>query len=326
MLFRSPALVAILGVVAIAILTYKKVKGAILWGILGSAVLFYVMAGFGCLAGGVQTIFDADGKLLEDALEVPAGGTLQLTNGLACKQIFTSISINNPFTAFAAWGKESAGKVFYEGFNFSDYLGVEGNNAGSLVLLLITSALSLCMLDMFDTLGTLYGACSKGGLLDKDGNPIRMNKCMLADAIATSVGAVAGTSTVTTFVESSAGVAAGGKTGFTALVTGLCFLVAMFLSPIAQLIPSAATATALIWVGVLMMSSVTNIEWTNPAVALPAFLTIAVMAFGYEISYGIGMGIISSVIVRICTGKIKSISIVTWIIAAFFLATFILTH
>ena len=100
----------------------------------------------------------------------------------------------------------------------------------------------------------------------------------------------------------------------------------MFLSPIAQLIPSAATATALIWVGVLMMSSVTNIEWTNPAVALPAFLTIAVMAFGYEISYGIGMGIISSVIVRICTGKIKSISIVTWIIAAFFLATFILTH
>lgn len=321
-----PALVAILGVVAIAILTYKKVKGAILWGILGSAVLFYVMAGFGCLAGGVQTIFDADGAVIENALEVPAGGTLQLTNGLACKQIFTSISINNPFTAFAAWGKESAGKVFYEGFNFSDYLGVEGNNAGSLVLLLITSALSLCMLDMFDTLGTLYGACSKGGLLDKDGNPIRMNKCMLADAIATSVGAVAGTSTVTTFVESSAGVAAGGKTGFTALVTGLCFLVAMFLSPIAQLIPSAATATALIWVGVLMMSSVTNIEWTNPAVALPAFLTIAVMAFGYEISYGIGMGIISSVIVRICTGKIKSISIVTWIIAAFFLATFILTH
>ena len=149
---------------------------------------------------------------------------------------------------------------------------------------------------------------------------------MLCDAIATTTGAIAGTSTVTTFVESSAGVAAGGKTGFTALITGLCFVVAMFLSPIARLIPSAATATALVWVGVLMMSSVTKIEWTNPVAALPAFLTIAVMAFGYEISYGIGIGIISSVLVRVCTGKIKSISIVTWIIAAFFLATFLLTH
>ena len=301
-----PAIVALLGVIAIAVLVKWKVKGAILWGILGSTVLYYVLLGFGCLAGG---------QLLDDGA---------LTNGLACKEIFNNISFENPFLAFKHWGTESAGKVFYEGFNFSHYL--EKNSAGSLVVLLITSALSLCMLDMFDTLGTLYGACSKGGLLDKEGNPLNMNRCMMADAIATTTGAIFGTSTVTTFVESSAGVAAGGKTGFTALVTGLCFLVAMFLSPIAQLIPSAATATALIWVGVLMMSSVTNIEWTDPAVALPAFLTIAVMAFGYEISYGIGIGIISSVIVRICTGKIKSISIVTWIIAAFFLATFILTH
>ncbi|MDE5897566.1 MAG: NCS2 family permease, partial [Clostridia bacterium] len=150
--------------------------------------------------------------------------------------------------------------------------------------------------------------------------------CMLSDAIATCSGANAGTSTVTTFVESSAGVAAGGKTGFTALVTGIGFILAMFLSPIAQLIPSAATATALIWVGVLMMSTVVNIEWTDPSVALPAFLTIAVMAFGYEISYGIGIGIISSVIVRVCTGKVKTISVVTWVLAAFFLATFVLTH
>ena len=240
--------------------------------------------------------------------------------------MFQNIGIKNPFSAFEAWGKDAAGKVFYEGFNFTKYLGIEGNNAGSLVLLLVTTALSLCMLDMFDTIGTLYGACEKGGLLDKDGNPLNMNKCMLADSVATCVGAIAGTSTVTTFVESSAGVAAGGKTGFTAFITGLCFLVAMFLSPIAQLVPYAATAPALIWVGVLMMSSVTNIEWTDPAKALPAFLTIAVMAFGYEISYGIGIGMISSLIIKLCTGKIKEISVVTWIITVFFLATFILTH
>lgn len=308
-----PAFVAIAGVIATAILAKKKVKGAILWGILGSTVLFYILAGFGCLAGG-EIITNEEGVV-----------TL-ITNGEACKAIFNNITISNPFTAFASWGTESAGKVFYEGFDFSAYLGVEGHNAGSLVVLLITSALSLCMLDMFDTLGTLYGACTKGNLLDENGNPKNMNRCMLADAIATATGAVAGTSTVTTFVESSAGVAAGGKTGFTALVTGACFIVAMFLSPLAKLIPSAATATALIWVGVLMMSTVTQIDWTDPAAALPAFLTIAVMAFGYEISYGIGIGIISSVVVRVCTGKIKSISIVTWIIAAFFLATFLLTH
>lgn len=291
-----PALVALLGVIAIAILTKKNIKGAILWGILGSAVLYYILAGIGYACGNE-----------------------------ACEFIFKSIDMQNPFDAFGAWGKESVGKVFYEGFDFSHYLD-SGNSVGSLVLLLITSALSLCMLDMFDTLGTLYGACSKGGLLDKDGNPMNMNRCMLADAIATTTGAIAGTSTVTTFVESSAGVAAGGRTGFTALVTGLCFIVAMFLSPIAQLVPSAATATALIWVGVLMMTSVADIEWKDPAVALPAFLTIAVMAFGYEISYGIGAGIISSIIVRICTGKVKSISVVTWIVGVFFLLTFILTH
>lgn len=293
-----PAIVALLGVISIAVMSKKNVKGSILWGILGSTVLFYALAGLGCLSSGV--------------------------NGAACKEIFKNITMDNPFKAFGLWGEQSAGKVFYEGFNFDGYLAT--NSVGSLILLLITSALSLCMLDMFDTLGTLYGACTKGGLLDEEGNPLNMNRCMLADAIATSVGAIAGTSTVTTFVESSAGVAAGGKTGFTALVTGLCFIVAMFLSPIAKLIPSAATATALIWVGVLMMSTVTKIEWTDPAAALPAFLTIAVMAFGYEISYGIGMGIISSVIVRVCTGKAKSISVVTWIIAAFFLATFLLTH
>lgn len=182
------------------------------------------------------------------------------------------------------------------------------------------------MIDMFDTIGTLYGACSKGNLLDKDGTPIRMEKMMLADAIATCTGAIAGTSTVTTFVESSSGVVAGGRTGFTSLVTGICFIIAMFLSPIAQLIPRCATATALIWVGVLMMGSVIKVDWEDAADAIVAFMTFMVMLLGYSISKGIGMGIITYVIIKVFTGKVKEISIPTWVIGLVFLATFLLTE
>ncbi len=291
-----PAFVAIVGVIAIAIMSKKNVKGSILWGILGSTVLFYAIAGIGVACGSA-----------------------------GAKAMFGAISISDPFNAFAAWGKDSVGKVFYEGFNFSAYLGANGHNGGTLAVLLITSALSLCMIDMFDTIGTLYGACSKGNLLDENGTPIRMERMMLADAIATCAGAVAGTSTVTTFVESSSGVAAGGKTGFTALVTAICFFVAMFLSPIAQLIPSCATATALIWVGVLMMSSVVKIDWSDAAESIVAFLTFIVMVLGYSISKGIGIGIITYIVVKICTGKIKEVSIPTYVIGVLFLATFILT-
>ncbi len=287
-----PAIVAILGVLAIAVMSKKKVKGAILWGILGSTVLYYALAGIGVAAG-------SEG----------------------CKSIFAAISFQNPINAFSDWGTQSVGQVFANGFNFAGYTG----ETGGLILLFVTTALSLCMIDMFDTIGTLYGACSKGNLLDENGAPKNMNKMMLADAIGTCVGAVAGTSTVTTFVESSAGVSAGGKTGFTALVTAGCFFIAMFLSPIAQLIPSAATATALIWVGVLMMTSVTKIDWEDPAEAIVAFLTFIVMVLGYSISKGIGIGIIACVLVKLCTGKVKEVSIATWILAVIYLATFILT-
>lgn len=291
------ALIALLGVIAIGILSKKNVKGAILWGMLGATALYYALMGLGCAWKN------------ED-----------------CIALFTELEFRNPFTAFADWGKYSVGQVFAKGFDFSGYLSAKGANAGTLTVLILTSALSLCMVDMFDTIGTLYGACAKGNLLDADGNPLNMNKCMLADSIATCAGAVCGATTVTTYVESSSGVAAGGKTGFTALVTGLCFVVAMFLSPIAQLIPSAATSAALIYVGVLMMSSVKDIEWSDPAVALPAFLTITIMAFGFSISFGIGVGLISCVLVKICTGKIKEISPVTWVITALFVAMFVLTN
>ncbi len=291
-----PAIVALIGVVIIAVLSKKNVKGAILWGLLGSAVLYYVFAGIAVGAGSQGAI-----------------------------DMFNNVSLSNPLSAFEAWGKDSVGVVFYEGFNFDQYLSTGTNNGGSLAVVLITSALSLCMIDMFDTIGTLYGACSKGNLMDKDGTPIRMEKMMLSDAIATCTGAIAGTSTVTTFVESSAGVVAGGRTGFTSFITGVCFIVAMFLSPIAQLIPRSATATALIWVGVLMMSSVTKVDWNDAAEAIVAFMTFITMLLGYSISKGIGMGIITYIVIQICTGKIKKISIPTWVIGIIFLATFLLT-
>lgn len=288
--------VAIIGVLAIAIMSKKNVKGAILWGILGSAALYYIFAGIGVAAGDE-----------------------------GCKSIFGAITFANPFTAFGDWGTQAVGKVFVDGFDFSAYLNTPGNNAGTLILLLFTTALSLCIIDMFNTIGTLYGACAKGNLLDKDGNPINMNKMMLCDAIATCTGAVAGASTVTTFVESSSGVAAGGRTGFASFITGLLFIVAMFLSPVAQLIPSGATAAALVWVGVLMMTSVTDIDWTDPAEAFVGFVTIIIMVLGYSISDGIGLGILVCIIVKLFTGKVKEISIATWVIGAFFLAYFILT-
>ena len=290
-----PAFIALVGVIVIAVLSHHKVNGAILWGILGSAVLYYVMA--------------AIGLIWKDA---------------ACEAVFASITLANPFDAFAEWGTNVAGKVVIEGWDFSAYLAIEGNSVGTLALLLITTALSLCMIDMFDTIGTLYGACRQGNLLDEKGTPIRMNKMLLADAIATCTGALAGTSTVTTYVESSSGVAAGGKTGMTALVTALCFIAAMFFSPIGALVPSCATATALIWVGVLMMGAVSDIDWKKPAEAIIAFLTIAVMAFGYSISKGIGIGIIAAVVVSICTGKIKEVKPATWVIAILYVAMFVL--
>ena len=151
----------------------------------------------------------------------------------------------------------SFGKVFTQGFDFSHYLA--NHTTADLVLIIATTALAFCMVDMFDTLGTLYGACSRGDMLDENGQVPNFEKAMLSDALATCVGAVCGTSTVTTFVESSSGVAEGGRTGLSSFTTGCLFFVAMFLSPIAALIPGSATAAALIYVGVLMMGGVAKI-------------------------------------------------------------------
>ena len=184
-----PLIVAVISILLIAVLSHKKIKGSILWGILGGTALYYLL---GVTVPGFYDNF---------------GDTFSF----------------NPLKPFAAFGTETFGKVFTQGFDFSAYLAKDGNSVGGLVILFITTALAFCMVDMFDTMGTLYGACRGGNLLVEGENGElevpNMNRAMLADAVATCTGAVLGTSTVTTFVESSAGVAAGGKTGFTSLIT-----------------------------------------------------------------------------------------------------------
>lgn len=177
--------------------------------------------------------------------------------------------------------------------------------------------------DLFDTIGTLLGVAEQGNLKDKDGNVLNAKGALLADAIGTVAGACLGTSTVTSFVESSSGVAAGARTGLASVVTAILFLLSLFLSPLFFLIPAAATAPALIFVGYLMMKAVTGIKFDDPTEGIPAFITIITMPFAYSISKGIAFGIISYVIAKCAGKKIKEIPVVTWVLAVIFIADII---
>ena len=283
-----PMVVTIAAFFIIVILAKKNVRGAVLWGILAGMGLYYVLG-----------------------LTVP-GFYANL-----------GISMSSPFAAFKEFGTQALGKVFAEGFDFSAYVEAHGNV--NLIFTIVSTSLAFCMVDMFDTLGTLFAACDRGGLLENDEIP-NVNKAMLADAIATTAGAICGTSTVTTFVESTAGVAEGGRTGLTSMFTAACFAIAMFFSPIAQLVPSCATAAALIYVGVLMMSALKKIDWVSTESAVPAFLTMAMMPFTYNISYGIAFGLLAYLVISLFTGKAKEIKIWTWVITILFALMLLLTH
>jgi AGZA family xanthine/uracil permease-like MFS transporter len=176
--------------------------------------------------------------------------------------------------------------------------------------------------DIFDTVGTLVGVTTQAGLIGKNGEIPRVKQALLADAVGTVAGAMLGTSTVTSYVESTAGVAVGGRTGLTALTTGALFLIALFFSPVFLLIPSAATAPALIIVGFLMMQAVSGINFKDPTEGIPAFLSIVMMPFAYSISEGIVYGLLSYVILKAVTLKFKDISVVTWILFVIFLFRF----
>ncbi len=176
--------------------------------------------------------------------------------------------------------------------------------------------------DMFDTVGTLVGVSSKAGMLDKDGRVPRVKQALFADSIGTFVGAILGTSTVTTYVESASGVAEGGKTGLTSLTTAVLFLLALFLAPIFTMVPAAATAPALILVGFFMMSPILKIDFDNYTDSIPAFITIIAMPLTYSIAEGIVFGMISYVLLKLLTGKTKDVSIVMIVLAILFVLKF----
>ncbi|MDR2029163.1 MAG: NCS2 family permease, partial [Treponema sp.] len=176
--------------------------------------------------------------------------------------------------------------------------------------------------DIFDTVGTLVGVTTQAGLIDKNGEIPRVKQALFADALGTAAGAALGTSTVTSYVESTAGVATGGRTGLTALSTAFFFLLALFLSPLFLLIPSAATAPALVIVGFLMIRAVTTIDFTDPTEGIPAFMAIVMMPFAYSIAEGIVYGLLSYVILKTLTGKFRDVTVVTWILFIIFILRF----
>lgn len=255
------ALVCLFGLFVIGILSHYKVKGSVVIGILSSTILAIPL--------GVADINILLGKV----------------DGITWR-------FWENFSNFTSMNPEKGGllfSLFTEGTKFP---------VGSImtsIMLVITFA----MIDMFDTMGTLLGCATNAGLLDKKGKPINYDKVMYADSIATTSGSLLGTSTVTTFVESGAGIAEGGKTGLTALIVAILFLLSLFLLPIFAFIPSSAAACALIYVGVLMMSNVLNIDFKNIKYAIPSFLTIVMMPFTYSITAGIGIGLISFVVINL---------------------------
>jgi AGZA family xanthine/uracil permease-like MFS transporter len=191
-----------------------------------------------------------------------------------------------------------------------------------LSLKFFTVFFTFLFVDIFDTVGTLVGVTTQGQLINAKGEIPRVKQALLADAIGTVAGAALGTSTVTSYVESTAGVAAGGRTGLTSISTAVLFLIALFLSPLFLLVPGAATAPALVIVGFLMMKAVTDIDFNDPTEGIPAFLTIIMMPFAYSIAEGIVYGTLSYVILKLAAGKLKDISVVTWILFVIFILRF----
>ena len=268
------------GIIAIVLLSHKKVKGSVLFGMLIASIVYW--------AG--EAIFFA----------------------------------TNPFAplATANWlppFKDMASTTLFKfnGTTWQNFI-----NIGWFTVL--TLIVTFCIIDMFDTIGTLVGTAERAGMLDKDGNMPQMKEALLSDAIGTVAGACTGTSTVTTFVESASGVEEGGRTGLTAFTTGILFLACMFISPIAGIIPPAATSAALIYVGVLMLCGLKNIDFSDITQTLPVSVMLIAMPVSGSIGHGIGLGLICHTIIKVFTGKAKEVSILTYVLSLIFLVKFFL--
>ncbi len=273
-------ILSLVGLLFTIYLVHKKVKGALLIGILSTYIL-----GIICQLTGLYVV-DPDSGMFN---LIPSWQIISLPPSL--KPIFMKFDISGSLKL---------------GFEF------------------IVIVFSFLFVDLFDTVGTLIGVANKADLLDKDGNLPKAKEALMADAIGTVAGACLGTSTVTSYVESASGVAEGGRTGLTALSTGVMFLIALIFSPILTIIPSFATAPILIIVGLFMMTAITKIDFTDYTEALPAFLAIIMMPIAYSIADGIMFGILSWFILKLVTGKAKKIPVAVYILAILFILKILL--
>ena len=226
---------------------------------------------------------------------------------------------NNPFASlkgasFLPNFKDMAEVTFFK-FDFHDFFQIGWFTA-------ITLIITFCMIDMFDTIGTLVGTASRAGMTDKDGNMPKMKEALTADAVGTVCGACCGTSTVTTFVESASGVEAGGRTGLTSLTAAFMFLVCLFISPVVAIIPAAATSSALIYVGILMLQGLKNINFDDIDQIVPVFIMLLAIPISGSIGHGIGLAMISHMVIKVFSGHAKEVSVLTYVIAALFLVKF----
>ena len=302
----------------------ESLKKAIAAGI-GLFIAFIGLQNAGIIVGGA-TLVELSGAWFKGAPGVAMIGlvvtgvllALKVKGALLLGIIITTI-IGIPFgvTTYAG-GSYLPSAPYFCDFAFKEIF-ANGQATFDFIIVMFT----FLFVDMFDTVGTLIGCAGKSGLIQKDGTIPNCKEALFADALGTTVGAMLGTSTVTTFVESASGVAEGGRTGLTALTVAVLFLLSLFLEPLFGSIPSAATAPALIIVGVMMITPVSDIEWTEYTESIPAFLTMLFMVCAYSISDGIMFGILSYVILKSCTGKIKEIKVTTWVVAALFVAKII---
>lgn len=276
-----PILIAFIGFLVIAVLSHHKIKGAVIIGVLSSTALYY--------------LFNIGNSAAFEAFK----------------------SIQPLGKSFADWGKYGAFSSIYRGFG--ELFNFNGTEVFAGILTIFMWVITFGMVDLFDTIGTLQGTAAEAGMLDEEGLPVRLDQCLLSDAVANVTGSLMGTSPVTTYVESAAGVSAGARTGLAPLVVAACFLIAMFLSPFASMIPSQATAPALIWVGVLMLKNFKEVDMEDVSNAVPAFLTLIIMPLSYSISNGIAIGMISYSIIRACTGKFEKKDILVTVLGAIFL-------
>lgn len=296
------------------LVTLYSFKGALADGTFWTVGITVVLALVGILITSVLVVKNVKGNILWGILITWILG--MLCQALGIYKPNPELGMYSVFPDFSSgFGIKSMGSTFMK-VDFSRVL--------SLDFLVVMFA--FLFVDIFDTLGTLIGVASKADMLDKEGKLPRIKGALLADAVGTTVGAIFGTSTTTTFVESAAGVAEGGRTGLTAVVAAVLFGLSLFLSPIFLAIPSFATAPALVVVGFLMLTSITKIDFTDYTETIPCYIAIIAMPFMYSISEGIAMGVISYVVINLVTGKAKTkkISTLMYILAVLFILKYIL--